>query len=265
MAADSSMPLRAESDPDAAQSTPIRRARPRCPADLARARRAGNCTPSCDSPRSKPRPPDEQVSELTTNRLSIYLRCLDSSMPPAWRQSRRGRWPSSSTSTRRRSGRTSRTSASSACAASAMTSRISAAPAADPRARPHASVWPFMGAGNLGLALADYPGFRQEGFEIVALFDNMREKVGQPRAPGVPIHRHPSAAAHRAAASGSSIGVIAVPAPSAQAVVDLVVAAGIKAILNFSPGTFRTPAGREAEERRPDGLAGEPLVLSRAR
>ena len=37
----------------------------------------------------------------------------------------------------------------------------------------------IMGAGNLGLALADYPGFRQEGFEIAALFDNLREKVGR--------------------------------------------------------------------------------------
>ena len=36
----------------------------------------------------------------------------------------------------------------------------------------------IMGAGNLGLALADYPGFRQEGFEIAALFDNRSEKVG---------------------------------------------------------------------------------------
>ena len=36
----------------------------------------------------------------------------------------------------------------------------------------------IMGAGNLGLALADYPGFRQEGFEIVALFDNVT-KIGR--------------------------------------------------------------------------------------
>src|ERR671920_383506 len=35
-----------------------------------------------------------------------------------------------------------------------------------------------MGAGNLGLALADYPGFRQEGFEIVALFDVSDSKIG---------------------------------------------------------------------------------------
>src|SRR5262245_66455533 len=37
----------------------------------------------------------------------------------------------------------------------------------------------IIGAGNLGLALADYQGFRQEGFEIAALFDNVRETVGQ--------------------------------------------------------------------------------------
>ena len=46
----------------------------------------------------------------------------------------------------------------------------------------------IMGAGNLGLALADYPGFRQEGFEISALFDTLKEKVGQQSRSGVPIH-----------------------------------------------------------------------------
>ena len=37
----------------------------------------------------------------------------------------------------------------------------------------------IIGAGNLGLALADYPGFRQEGFEIAALFDNLSDE-GRP-------------------------------------------------------------------------------------
>src|SRR5437879_8022361 len=46
----------------------------------------------------------------------------------------------------------------------------------------------IMGAGNLGLALADYPGFRQEGFEISALFDTLSAKVGQHSRDGVPIH-----------------------------------------------------------------------------
>jgi redox-sensing transcriptional repressor len=98
----------------------------------------------------------------------------------------------------------------------------------------------IMGAGNLGLALADYPGFRQEGFEIAALFDNLREKVGQQSRSGVPIHDiHDLKKVVRR--EGIRIAVIAVPAPSAQQVLGLVVAAGIKAVLNFSPGTLQAP------------------------
>jgi len=40
-----------------------------------------------------------------------------------------------------------------------------------------------------------------------------------------------------------SIAVIAVPASAASEVVDLVVGAGIKAVLNFSPGTLQVPPG----------------------
>src|SRR5437762_10694171 len=46
----------------------------------------------------------------------------------------------------------------------------------------------IMGAGNLGLALADYPGFRQEGFQISALFDTLSSKVGQQSRGGVTIY-----------------------------------------------------------------------------
>src|ERR671928_2147894 len=45
-----------------------------------------------------------------------------------------------------------------------------------------------MGAGNLGLALADYPGFKREGFEIVAMFDVADTKIGDESKSGVPIH-----------------------------------------------------------------------------
>ena len=98
----------------------------------------------------------------------------------------------------------------------------------------------IIGAGNLGLALADYPGFRQEGFEITALFDNLSEKVGQQSRAGVPIHdiHDLKKFARRDAVS---IAVITVPAASAQRVVDLVLASGIKAVLNFSPGTLQVP------------------------
>jgi redox-sensing transcriptional repressor len=98
----------------------------------------------------------------------------------------------------------------------------------------------IIGAGNLGLALADYQGFRQEGFEISALFDTLKEKVGQQSRSGVPIHDigELKKVSRR---DGIRIGVIAVPAPYAQHVLGLVVAAGIKAVLNFSPGALQVP------------------------
>jgi redox-sensing transcriptional repressor len=98
----------------------------------------------------------------------------------------------------------------------------------------------IMGAGNLGLALADYQGFRVEGFEIAALFDTMREKIGQRSRGGVPIHdlRQLAKIVRR---ERIAIAVIAVPADAAQTVVNAVVEAGIKAVLNFSPGTLKVP------------------------
>jgi redox-sensing transcriptional repressor len=98
----------------------------------------------------------------------------------------------------------------------------------------------IMGAGNLGMALADYAGFRQDGFQIVALFDTSEQKVGRRSRTGVPIHDiqqlSPIVRSERI-----SIAVIAVPAAPAQGVVNAVVAAGIKAILSFSPGTLKVP------------------------
>ena len=98
----------------------------------------------------------------------------------------------------------------------------------------------IMGAGNLGLALADYPGFRREGFRIVALFDTLHEKVGQLSRSGVKIYdiRELRKVARR---ESITIAVIAVPAVSAQQVVKAVMQAGIKAVLNFSPGALRVP------------------------
>lgn len=99
----------------------------------------------------------------------------------------------------------------------------------------------IIGAGNLGLALADYPGFRQEGFEIAALYDTSNEKIGHESRGGVPIHDIKDLKRF-AKKDRLDIAVIAVPAAEAQPVVDLVVDAGIKAILNFSPGTLKVPA-----------------------
>ena len=100
----------------------------------------------------------------------------------------------------------------------------------------------IIGAGNLGLALADYAGFRDEGFEIVALFDTVRDKVGRRSRGGVLIHamRDFKKIVRR---EEIGIAVVAVPADAAQAAMDIVVAAGVRAILNFSPGAFKVPRG----------------------
>jgi redox-sensing transcriptional repressor len=98
----------------------------------------------------------------------------------------------------------------------------------------------ILGAGNLGLALADYPGFRQEGFAIVALFDTERSKIGRRSKGGVRIY---DIGEFRKSVKRDSIdiAVVAVPADSAQGVVNAAVHAGIRAILNFSPGALKVP------------------------
>jgi redox-sensing transcriptional repressor len=100
----------------------------------------------------------------------------------------------------------------------------------------------ILGAGNLGLALADYPGFRQEGFAIVALFDTERAKIGRRSKGGVRIF---DINEFRKSVKRDSIdiAVVAVPADSAQGVVNAAVHAGIRAILNFSPGALKVPPG----------------------
>jgi redox-sensing transcriptional repressor len=98
----------------------------------------------------------------------------------------------------------------------------------------------ILGAGNLGFALADYPGFRQEGFAIVALFDTEKAKIGRRSRGGVRIH---DLADFRKMVKRDhiDIAVVAVPAASAQTVVNTAVQAGVRAILNFSPGALKVP------------------------
>ena len=100
----------------------------------------------------------------------------------------------------------------------------------------------IVGAGNLGLALADYGGFRDDGFQIVALFDVVREKIGKRSRGGVQIH---DIREFRRIARREEVGiaVIAVPGDAAQAAITAVVAGGVRAILNFSPGAFKVPRG----------------------
>jgi redox-sensing transcriptional repressor len=152
--------------------------------------------------KNKPRGSAEQVSELTTNRLSIYLRCLTE-------------LESTGTETVSSQGLAEQFHLNAAQIRKDLAyfgefgvrgvgyyvkdlrRHLREILGLDRRLRVA-----IVGAGNLGLALADYPGFRQERV---------------------------------------SIAVVAVPASAAQPVVNLVVGAGVKAVLNFSPGTLTVP------------------------
>lgn len=100
----------------------------------------------------------------------------------------------------------------------------------------------IAGAGNLGLALADYGGFNSNGFHIVALIDADPEKVGRTSRQGIPV-LDASALPTLVSQHPVDIGIVAVPAESAQSVCDTFAQAGINAILNFAPVQMRVPAG----------------------
>jgi redox-sensing transcriptional repressor len=102
--------------------------------------------------------------------------------------------------------------------------------------------WPvvIVGAGNLGRALANYGGFASRGFRIAAVLDTDQAIIG------TEVAGHVIGSADQleqaVARFGVSIGVIATPASSAQAVCDRLVAAGVTSILNFAPMVLNVPA-----------------------
>ena len=101
----------------------------------------------------------------------------------------------------------------------------------------------LVGLGNLGQALAGYPGFAGRGFVISALFDSDPDRVG--RAVGGRTIQHIKDAVAVCRSSGVTIGVIATPASAAQDVADILVSAGVRSILNFAPGVLVVPPGVE--------------------
>jgi redox-sensing transcriptional repressor len=101
----------------------------------------------------------------------------------------------------------------------------------------------LVGAGNLGKAVADYPGFAGKGFNITVIFDNDSTKIGQ--VMGVnnvkvqPVEELAATIRER----GIVVGIIATPAEFAQATARTMIDAGVKAILNYAPITIMMPSG----------------------
>jgi redox-sensing transcriptional repressor len=115
----------------------------------------------------------------------------------------------------------------------------------------------IVGAGNLGLALARYPGFAHYGLSIAALCDADPAKVGREveGKPVLPIAK----LAPLARRLDVRMGIICVPAAAAQAVADEMVAAGIIAIWNFAPTPLKVPPDVMV---RNEDLAAQLAILS---
>ena len=96
-----------------------------------------------------------------------------------------------------------------------------------------------VGAGDVGRAIANYQGFHDRGFHVVALFDNDKSKVGQTMG-GFTVE-DAEEMIERVKDMGIKIAMLTVPASAAQSAADQLVQAGVKAILNYAPVNLNVP------------------------
>jgi redox-sensing transcriptional repressor len=97
----------------------------------------------------------------------------------------------------------------------------------------------IVGGGNIGRALTDYTEFKKQGFIIRLIMDKDAAKIGK-QVHGLTIEDF-NKVNDLVKKEQIDIAIIAVPADSAQGVADKLVAAGIKAILNFAPRSLKVP------------------------
>lgn len=97
----------------------------------------------------------------------------------------------------------------------------------------------LVGAGRIGSALVNYPGFDLRGFDIVACYDVDPAKGGR-SLDGVPIRSVRDLEADLGAAP-AEIAIIGTPAAAAQEIAERLVRVGVRAILNFAPVSLHVP------------------------
>lgn len=107
----------------------------------------------------------------------------------------------------------------------------------------------LVGTGDLGHAIARYPGFAERGFRIRLVFDNDPSKIG------LEVGGHPILSTDKMVetirAQGILIAMITVPSREAQIVADQLVTAGVRAILNYAPVPLSVPDGVHVETVSP--------------
>lgn len=102
-------------------------------------------------------------------------------------------------------------------------------------------VWDVVvvGAGDIGSAIARYQGFADRGFQVTMIFDSDPRKIGT-RVGSFTV-QSTAQMVEAIQNAGIQIAMIAVPASNAQQVVDELVKAGIKSILNYAPLNITVP------------------------
>src|SRR5207249_11840265 len=98
----------------------------------------------------------------------------------------------------------------------------------------------LVGAGRIGGAPAQYPGLRQRGFHLAAIYDKDPRKIGS-RRNGLVVRdvRHIASDLKQ---EPTDIAILVTPAEAAQAVADQLVQSEAKGILNFAPSRLAVPA-----------------------
>src|SRR5918994_4255667 len=180
-----------------------------------------------------PRPSNmksEKISELTTNRLSVYLRCLNTLAAAGIKsissQSLAEQFNLNSAQIRKDLGYFGEFGVRGVgYSVEDLRQHITKILGLD---TPHRVG--IVGAGRLGTALANYKGFGKSNFTVVALFDNDRQKIGKRIGDAKITVQDVDELAKVIVDESIDVMVIAVPAKAAQRVLNQVLSAGIKAV-----------------------------------
>jgi redox-sensing transcriptional repressor len=185
----------------------------------------------------------EKISELTTNRLSVYLRCLNdlaaAGIKTVSSQELAEQFNLNSAQIRKDLGYFGEFGVRGVgYFIDDLRANLTKILGLD---KPHRVG--IVGAGRLGTALANYNGLSKSNFAVVALFDNDQEKVDLHVGPDrIPVH-DVKKIARVVRDEGIDVCVIAVPARVAQRVLNQIMAADVKAVLNFAPAALTARLG----------------------
>ncbi len=185
----------------------------------------------------------EKISELTTNRLSVYLRCLNTLSAAGIKtissQELAEQFNQNSAQIRKDLGYFGEFGVRGVgYYVEELQTHITKILGLD---KPHRVG--IIGAGRLGTALANYHGFKRSNFTVAALFDNEASKIGQRIGSSEILVHDVKRIAQVVKDEAIDVAVIAVPARAAQRVLNQVTAAGVKAVLNFAPAPLGARLG----------------------